>query len=306
MTYCTAPNILDLHLRLVGLQGEAADALLRAERQELSAQLQADGQRRLFTEELGLARRRSLEAWTALTAWTTAAKSQSAGTVDGSEALPVDVALSTPGEGRQEELAAEYVELDSFPLGAELLPLEFDLDLEEVDDGWTEAPSPWDAPERVSQRDHARSCALELVTLYHWETGLDALTDVLDRPRWGQLRTTIERLIRQGMTPAEFELAWALRTHFRDQPELNVVPCRRPLRTYFDTPGLRWSVALTLARGFPGHDAELLLTRLVAVSRALRPEDRHACWSDRLEQLMDALPEDIDGDYWLSVLEERA
>ncbi len=186
------------------------------------------------------------------------------------------------------------------------LPLDVLTDLDDPEEDWSPGAAPWEEADRVTLKDHARSAALELVTRHRWEDGLDVLTEVLNRPRWGKLRTTIDHYMGLGMTADEFELSWALRAEFRERTELNVTPCRDPFRMQFDTPGLRWSVAWALARQFPGLEADLLLTRVVNVCRSAHPEGRHDCWSERIERLMETFPDHIDGEYWLSVLEERA
>jgi len=95
------------------------------------------------------------------------------------------------------------------------------------------------------------------------------LTDVLDRPRWGHLHTTIQQLIGAGMTPSKFDEAWTLRQLFSRRSKLNVTPCRQFHRSAYDTSGLRWSTALEPAQQFPGHDADLLITRVVNLCRCM-------------------------------------
>ncbi|WP_185974723.1 hypothetical protein [Deinococcus detaillensis] len=266
------------------LQGHAAAVWQQAERAELQAQLQADARRLVMPAALRAAQYAAQTAQEAYICLTRVLAHDE-------DADPQDDLI-----GDLQELPVNVLDHPEAGFGA-------DFDLDDVDDG-TDLREPWTAPQQLSWRDRARTFALTIAVRYDWFAGVECLTDVLARPRWGQLHTTIERLIQSGMTPEEFEMAFTLRALFRDHPELNVTPCRELYRSVYDTPLLRWATALDLARRFPGHDVDLLLTRVVEVCRNY-PEHRYVCWSERITLLLEGFPQGVDSDYWLTVLEEE-
>lgn len=275
-------------------QRDALEVLLGAEREELQVQFQVDTGQLGVTAAFTLIEQQAHAARQVYDAWTNAAR-----------AVYSAVAVQTPAPD------LEVLDLTDFDLPAPTRPnaaalanIELDLDdPEELE--WTVSPDVWAPAERQSLRERAHSFAQTLALRYDWADGTEALTDALDRPHWGRMHVSIEALIRQGMTPAEFELAHALRAEFQERPELNVTPCRTLHRSVYASPALRWATALELARIFPGHDPELLLTRMVQVCHRQAPEHRFSCWSDRLSLMLDGFPVQVDGDYWLTVLEER-
>lgn len=286
----SSPSVLD---RAVIFQGDAVDVLYMAERTKLQAQFEADAGRMAVTAQLSLARQQVRSARLVADAWTKAVRTL----LDMNPGEPADDLL-TP--------VHDDVDLEEPTSDRPAADLEADLvlDLDDPEDlEWT--PEAWNTPDRLTLRERAHSFAQTMALRYDWADGVEALTDVLERPRWGKLHLSIEHLIQQGMTPDEFGLAHALRGVFQERPELNVTPCRKLHRTVYASPALRWSTALDLARTFPGHDPEFLLTRTVGVCHQHAPEHRFSCWSDRLSLLLDGFPEGVDGDYWLTVLEER-
>jgi hypothetical protein len=267
-------------------QGRAVSTWWQAHHQELRAQLSADAHRLRWTPALRQAK--------------SAAQAAESDLFRSTEALQLCF-VPAPAPLLQ---APEDVDLADLPLlTAPLADLGFDLD-EELDAREQVWQAPWNAPERVTMRERAHQYALELTGRYGWQGGVEILADILDRPRWGTLHRSLERLMAQGLTPDELRQAHELRQVFGQRPELNVTPTRHRFEWTYAAPLLRWSTALDLARQFPETDPECLIERLVTVCRQTPREWPILCWSDRFAALLEGFPAGMDGDYWLTVLEE--
>lgn len=164
--------------------------------------------------------------------------------------------------------------------------------------GWSLRPVVRSTPSRrESIRSRATRAAAQLARRYDWEEGFAQLEEYLDRERWGQLRSTLEREIKAGLTPDEFELVLALRAYTADDDRF--VLYRYGFKHY-RTP-LTWELTLRLVRQGCADATELegLLERVLDFTLADAALLELPAFSDRLEVLLD-LSGNQDLDLWLS------
>lgn len=154
---------------------------------------------------------------------------------------------------------------------------------------------------RAIKQSRATRAAAQLARAYDWEEGFQQLEEYLDRERWGQLKTTLEREIRAGLTLDEFELFLALRS-FTDNDDRFVMSHYgyRHVRT-----PLSWPLALRFIRRTNAEtllatdELEVLLERTLDYTQAQTDLLELRSFADRLECVLDS-SEGQDLDHWLS------
>ena len=154
---------------------------------------------------------------------------------------------------------------------------------------------------RAIKRSRATRAAAHLARAYDWEEGFQQLEEYLDRERWGQLRSALEREIRAGLTPDEFELFLALRT-FTDNDDRFVMSHYgyRHVRA-----SLSWALALRFIRRtnadtlLATDELGTLLERTLDYTQAQSDLFELHSFAERLEWVLDS-SEGQDLEHWLS------